>query len=310
MPGEGAFFVVNPACRNGAAGRRWPGLRERARSLGVLAGEAVTTAPGDATTLTRKALHDGHRLIAAVGGDGTANEVVNGFFEDGVPIAPDAELAMVAIGTGRDAIRTYGIPKSPQQALELLRDGTGRRVDVGRATVGQGDARAVRMFLNAGSCGMSGVIAERATRTSKRFGGTATFMYATVAAFFGWHNVPFRVELDGEERTVLANNVLVGNGNFVAGGMRMFPQAAPDDGLFEVLIWGDVTKVDLALAMHKLYRGTHMDHPKLQVARVRQVRVTTDEPLPVELDGEQPGTTPIAFVVIPGALLVRVPKDS
>jgi diacylglycerol kinase (ATP) len=278
------------------------------RSLGLTVDHVRTAAPGDATRLTREALRDGRRLIVAVGGDGTVNEVVNGFFDDGRQVAPDAELALLQIGTGRDTMRTYGIPKSAEGALRLLIDGRTRTVDLGRATFTASDGTpATRLFANAASCGMSGVIAERADRTTKRFGGTASFMWATVTSFFGWHNVPFDVELDDDVRTLTANNVLVGNGRFLAGGMRMFPGAEPDDGLFDVLVWGDVTKLDLALTMHKLYRGTHTTHPKLLLARARHVRVTMEQPLPIELDGEQPGRTPIEFDVLPQALRLRVP---
>jgi len=308
VPESEPLFVVNPASGNGAAGKRWQSLEAKARSLG-LAGESVlTTGPGDATRLTRDALADGRRLIVAVGGDGTVNEVVNGFFADGAPVAPEAELALVQIGTGRDTIRTYGIPKQPEKALQLLLDGRSRSIDLGRASYASRDGgETVRMFANAASCGMSGVIAERANRTSKRLGGTACFMWATITSFVGWHNVPFHVEIDGEEHSQLANNVLVGNGRFLAGGMRMFPEAEPDDGLLDVLVWGDVTKLDLARNMHRLYRGTHVGHPKLQVTRARHVRVSMDQPLPVELDGEQPGSTPISFEVAPAALRLRVP---
>jgi YegS/Rv2252/BmrU family lipid kinase len=302
------LFVVNPASGNGAAGKRWQSIEAQARSLGIAGESVLTTGPGDATRLTRDALAGGRRLIVAVGGDGTVNEVVNGFFADGALVAPEAELALLQIGTGRDTIRTYGIPKQPEKALQVLLDGRSRAIDVGRASFTAPDgSESVRMFANHASCGLSGVIAERANRTSKRLGGTACFMWATVTSFFGWHNVQFRVEIDGEEHDQLANNVLVGNGRFLAGGMRMFPEAEPDDGLLEVLVWGDVTKLDLTLAMHRLYRGTHLTHPKLQVARARRVRVSMDPPLPVELDGEQPGSAPISFEVVPGALKLRVP---
>src|SRR5436189_5927885 len=113
------LYVVNPASGNGGAGKRWPAIEAAARMLGLGGGHVLTAAPGDATRLTREALRDGRRLIVAVGGDGTVNEVVNGFFEDGQPIAPGAEVALVQIGTGRDTIRTYGIPKQPEAALRL-----------------------------------------------------------------------------------------------------------------------------------------------------------------------------------------------
>ncbi len=102
-------------------------------------------------------------------------------------------------------------------------------------------------------------------------------------------------------------DVVVANGRYFGGGMKMCPEAEPDDGLFDVVTIGDVTKRDLVLTMPKIYRGTHLPHPKAEALRGRVVTVETDEPVPVELDGEQPGTTPARFEVLPGAMRLRVP---
>ena len=102
-------------------------------------------------------------------------------------------------------------------------------------------------------------------------------------------------------------DVVVANGRFFGGGMQTCPEAEPGDGLLDVVTIGDVTKRDLVRTMPKIYRGTHLPHPKAEALRGRVVTVETDEPAPVELDGEQPGTTPARFEVLPGALRLRVP---
>ena len=102
-------------------------------------------------------------------------------------------------------------------------------------------------------------------------------------------------------------DVVVANGRYFGGGMKICPDAQPDDGLLDVLLLGDLTKRDLALNVPKLYRGTHLPHPKAELLRGRTAVIESVEPLPVELDGEQPGTTPIRFETIPGALRLRVP---
>jgi diacylglycerol kinase (ATP) len=305
------LFVVNPAARGGAGAKLWPQIAAEARRLGLGDEHAFTEGPGHATALVRDAIGRGVERIVAVGGDGTSNEVVNGFFaEDGTPLADGSALGLVAIGTGRDTIRTYGIPKKPKRALAVLADGTTRRVDVGRATFATADGgTGSRMFLNVGSCGLTGAVADRANRTSNRFGGTATFLYATVTTFVAWKNRRFHVELDGEPRDQLANNVIVANGRAFGGGIRIAPDAEPDDGLFDVLIWGDVGKLDLALNLPRLYRGTHLGHPKLDLGRRRSVLVEPETPMPIELDGELPGTTPVRFEIVPASLTVCVPAS-
>ena len=106
------------------------------------------------------------------------------------------------------------------------------------------------------------------------------------------------------------HDVVVANGRYFGGGMMITPEAAPDDGVFDVLLIGDLTKRDLMLTLPKTYRGKHLPHPKAEVLRGAVVTVDADEPLPIELDGEQPGTTPARFEVLPRALRVRVPRGN
>jgi diacylglycerol kinase (ATP) len=298
--------IVNPAAQNGTAGRRWPRIAEHARRLGLELEPAFTEAPGHATELASAAALDGRELVAALGGDGTVNEVVNGLAATGTG---GPELAILPFGTGRDTIRTYGIPKRAEKALELLRGGRTRTIDLGRATFraasgGEGS----RWYINIGSCGLTGAVAEQAERTSKRLGGTPSFLYATVATFAAWRNVPFRVTVDDTEPLeLIANNVICANGRAFGGGIKVCPQAEPDDGLLDVLVWGDVGKLDLALNLPRLYRGTHLGHRKVTVLRARRVLVEPERPLPLELDGELPGTTPATFEIAPAALRLRVP---
>ena len=154
---------------------------------------------------------------------------------------------------------------------------------------------------------MTGAVAERANRTSKRFGGTPSFVWATLATFVEWQNLRLRVEVDGSEHELVANNVICANGRYFAGGMKICPEAEPDDGLLDVLVFGDIAKGDFIRNLPKLYRGTHLPHPKADTYRARRVRVEPERPLPIELDGEQPGLTPVTFEIVPSALRLRVP---
>ena len=108
---------------------------------------------------------------------------------------------------------------------------------------------------------------------------------------------------DGQE-------IVVANGRFFGGGLEICPEAETGDGLFDVLTIGDITKRDLVLTMPKIYRGTHLPHPKAELLRGVTVTITSDAPLPVELDGEQPGTTPLRLEVVPRALRLRIPRQT
>ncbi len=239
-----------------------------------------------------------------MGGDGSVNEVVNGLA--GLEEAP--ALALIPCGTGGDFVRTFGIPDDVATAARIALDGETQPIDLGRITYRAWDGREVgAVFANVASAGMSGAIAQRANNSSKALGAKASYLWATFAVFAGWSAVETHVVVDGETRTGRMFDVVVANGRYFGGGMKMCPEALPDDGLLDVVTIGDVSKRDLVLTMPKIYRGTHLPHPKAEAFQGRIVTVETDEPVPVELDGEQPGTTPARFEVLPGALRLRVP---
>ncbi len=205
--------------------------------------------------------------------------------------------------------RTYRIPSRFEDAVVVARDGTPRTIDVGRVSYRAWDGgEAERCLANVGSVGMSAAVAQRANGMSKVLGGKATFFYALVRVFLEWQNTVVTVELDGgERREAPMHDVIVANGQYHGGAMWLAPEARPDDGLFDVVVIGDITKRDFVTTSPKIYRGTYLAHPKVELLRSRTVSVDAAERVPIELDGEQVGTTPARFEIVPGALRVRVP---
>jgi diacylglycerol kinase (ATP) len=297
-------FLVNPASDNGITGKRWPELANRAEMLGLRGETLLSERPGHVIELAERAARDGAELLVSVGGDGTLNEAVTGLMRAGAA----AELAVVPIGTGMDFVRTHGIPTRFDDAVRTALDGAVRTIDLGRVSYRTWAGEdAERYVANVGSVGMSAAVARRANGMSKMLGGRTTFFYALVRVFLEWQNTVVDVELDGERRSARMHDVIVANGQYHGGAMWLAPEARPDDGLFDVLTIGDVTKLDFVTTAPKLYRGTHLSHPKVELARARVVGVDARERLPIELDGEQVGTTPARFEIVPGALRLRVP---
>jgi diacylglycerol kinase (ATP) len=298
-------FVVNPASGNGAAGRRWQEVVERAASFGLDGDALLTERPGHATELAERAAADGATLIVVVGGDGTLNETVNGLVRAG---RSDIELALVPSGTGDDFARSFRIPGDVEGALEIAAAPTVRTLDVGRARfVDAGGEEAERYFANFAGAGISGAIARRGAETSRRLGARVAYFWATVAVFSRWKSVEMSVQADDERREGRLHEVFVANGGYAAGGMWIAPQADASDGLLETVLIGDFTKPEFMITFPKIYRGKHVGHPKVEILRARSVRVEAAVPLPVVLDGEQPGSTPATFEVVPDALRLRVP---
>ncbi len=220
------------------------------------------------------------------------NEVANGLVGD-----DRAELAIIPRGTGGDFVRTFGIPSKLENAVRIALAGRTRTIDVGHAAYETWTGHpAESYFANIASAGMSGAVAKRTNESSSApLGGKAAYLWSTLAVFARWRKTEMQVTVDDETRSGPMFDVIVANGRYLAGGMKITPEAEPDDGLFDVLLIGDVTKLDLALTMPKIYRGTHLPHPRAELLRGASVTVEAAVPLPVELDGEQPGTTPVQF---------------
>jgi YegS/Rv2252/BmrU family lipid kinase len=297
-------FLVNPASANGKTGKRWPQIARAAHAAGLRGEATFSERAGQLGELAREAVDDGASLLVVVGGDGTVHEVVNGIAgREGV------ELALIPRGTGWDFARTHAIPKRLGDALRIATDGTARPFDLGRAGYQANGHRADAWFANMASVGMSGAVAAKANSTTKALGAKTSYLLALGVVFARWQNVHLKVEVDAETREASMEDAIVAVGRYLAGGMMITPDAEPDDGLFDVLLIGDLTKTELVRVMPKIYRGTHLPHPKGEVLRGRTVSIEADEPLPIQLDGEQPGTTPARFEIVPAAIRLRVPTS-
>jgi YegS/Rv2252/BmrU family lipid kinase len=231
------------------------------------------------------------------------NEVASGIVGLG-----GVELAVIPRGTGVDFVRTYSIPTKLDAAVEVALRGRTREIDAGSVAYRAWSGEAAEAwFVNAAGVGMSGAVAKRTNESSKALGGMAAYLWSTVAVFARWHNTDVRVSVDDEIRGGRMHEVVVANGRYLGGGMMLCPDAEPDDGLFDVLLIGDITKGDLVRTLPKIYRGKHLPHPKAELLRGAVVSVDSNEPLPIQLDGEQPGTTPVRFEIVRKALRLRVP---
>jgi YegS/Rv2252/BmrU family lipid kinase len=258
--------------------------------------------PGHLADLAREAADAGAERLVVVGGDGSVNEVANGVAQR------DVEIAVIARGTGWDFARSQGIPRGIDDAVDVALNGTTREIDLGRVHYHSwAGTDETGWFANVASVGMSGAIAQRANETTKALGGKISYLLATLSVFSRWRVGEVHVTVGDAIRTGFMHDVIVANGPYLGGGMKICPEAEPDDGVFDVLLIGNLTKRDLMLTLPKTYRGTHLPHPKAEVLRGAAVHVDAPSPLPVELDGEQPGTTPVQFELVPRALRVRVP---
>lgn len=302
--------IVNPQAANGRTARVWKTLRPRAEAvLGALR-VLETHAPGHATELTRAALDQGCRTLIAVGGDGTLNEVVNGFFANDKPVAADAGLGLIPQGSSSDFRRTLAIPLEEAAALEVIRRGATRKLDVMDVRFQTVDGLTARRFgLNITSFGMGGAVAARANRSSKVLGGRLSFQLATVLTTLGFRGRSVRLQLDDQEpREVTISHIAAGNGQYHGAGMQVCPQAVVDDGRLDVTVIRYLSPFEVLRSFPILYNGRIYEHPKVELQRATRLAATADELTLIEIDGEAVGRLPVEISVLPRALTFYVPK--
>ena len=297
-------LVCNTKAGNGGVGRCLPEV-ERLLTERELEYEVVRTqGRGHATLLTREALERDRRLIVAVGGDGTIHEVVNGLIADDKAVNPETRLGVVGAGTGCDFIKTFGIPSSPSHAVVHLDGHESFPIDIGKITFSENGQEVVRYFANVAEAGLGARVVERAARLPRFLGPTVYFFafWTTVA-----RHRPAQVQVDLMTRTYKGpmNNLVIANGQFFGGGMKIAPKAAPTDGVLDFQI-EHASKREAIAVMPKVYKGQHVPHPDILEAKRVQASIDSDPPLLIEADGEVLGYTPARFELLRDAIHLKV----
>lgn len=301
-------LVVNPQAAGGRVGRAWPEIEVSLRAQVANLEVVYTTEAGSATTLVRDAVRRGESDIGIVGGDGSVNEALNGLIRDDKLVNPSTHLTILPVGSGTDYARTLGLPMGLEHAIEILASDTFEAVDVGRCeSLDFVGISRTRYFANILQAGSGGEVVDRVNRSSKPFGGQAAFMTAIIVTLLRYQNKSIQVEVDGTVfREGLMNGVVIANGRYFGSGLQPAPGARLDDGLVDVVVFGDVTFGEALASMGKLRRGELLGHPKVSHTQGKEVLATSEESVLAEMDGELVGTLPLKATLLPGLLPVRV----
>lgn len=286
------FFIVNPVAGKGRAKKAWERLLPLLERRRTDFGYALTKAPGEATHMARDVVEAGYEVVVGVGGDGTLQEIAAG-------LPPEGILGIIPAGTGNDFSHNLNIPRQPEQAFEALFRSRPLAIDRCRANG--------RPFLNVAGVGFDAKVAREVKEKGGVGRGALPYLLAVFRQLAVHRNYPVRLHLDGRVIETTALLVAVGNGQYLAGGMHICPRARLDDGLFDVCIAGDIGKLDTLINLVRIFRGTHIRHPKVAYLTAREVRIEGDG-IPGQADGEPIGETPIEFRLEPGALRVMAPQ--
>lgn len=300
------LVIVNPragAGRSAVLERLVTALGAR----GITPDVEMTRAAGDATAIARAAADRGVRFVVAVGGDGTVHEVVNGLIdaETGEPRGDDPVLGVVSAGSGCDLVRTFGLDRPPEVIARHLASDDVTRIDLGRIRLtGLDGGPTVRVFANVAEVGFGGAVATAARRLPAAL-GPRRYTVGIVAAWGRFRRVDMRVEHDGGVHEDRLCNVVVANGQFFGGGLKVAPRSLPDDGRFDVQAWGG-SPTDVVRAARQLRSGAHLQRADVRAWPSASVTVAADRTVAVEADGELIGTSPAHFDVLPRVLALKV----
>jgi diacylglycerol kinase (ATP) len=287
------FVIVNPVAGSHAGARAWQ--RARAGCAAATDWECATSQrPGHARELALEAADRGFERVIAVGGDGTVNEVANGL------VHSTTILGIIPAGTGNDVAHNLGVPAEPAAAASLAANGSARPIDL--CHVQTGDRAAY--FVNVAGFGFDAEVAWRVNRSPfMRFGGgTLPYVFGVLATLWQYRAPGMRLSLDDralDRRVFLA---AVGNLPTYGGGMRIVPDATPDDGMLDVCVVADLSRLEVLRLLPRLYSGGHVGHPAVELFRCRSVSADADGRVLCQADGEIVGRLPARFSVLPAAL--------
>lgn len=299
-----SLAIINPAAGMGKTAARARAVIEGlARTLGGGCEALLTSRSSEAEELARTARRDGLRLIIAVGGDGTIQEVVNGMLSAGGSAAEACGLGIITSGTGNGFAQSLGLPRDLEGQLAMLRSPHERAVDVARLELGSGEARFV---INETQIGIGGEVVRRVEGKLKALGGRIAFGVGTVASAVCFPNRYLTVATDAMRFEGAFTGITISNGAFTGGGMNLTPGAALDDGELDVLVMHAMSGLERLWNFPKIYSGGHLRSAHFSLIRTGTISIASDEVVPVAADGELLGVAPLTVRIAPKALKIRM----
>jgi len=301
--------IVNPKSDRGRTGKRWGKIKEALKTFLKEFKYEFTEKPLQATEISRAAIKDGSELIVGIGGDGTVNEIANGFYEGDNYINPQTVLGIVPSGRGSDFSRSLNIAPGLKNALHVITEGPSRSIDIGRIRyLDHSGVDQERFFLNISDFGLGGEVIKRMDQNRLKR-KASSYLICTLAAFLHYRNKNVQLRIDDTD--LPHGEYLIGavsNGRIFGKGMKIAPLAKLDDGLFDVVLIKGMKALEFCVNAWRVYAGTHLSHSKITILRGRKIQaipVKGEDDVLVEVDGEQVGRLPATFDIVNKRIFVK-----
>jgi YegS/Rv2252/BmrU family lipid kinase len=296
MPTEKYFLIVNLIAGRGHCKAIFPKVKQALDRLPIEYDLHYTNEPLEAVDVAKMGVEAGFTRIAAMGGDGTVNEVANGL------LGANVTLGVIPAGTGNDFIRMMGIPSDPLAALDVLIHGKERTIDIGRVAED-------RYFVNGLGIGIDAQVA-RDVLAMEKLRGAPAYLYAAVKEVFRFPAFTVRLHSEGWEASVDCLSLGIANGKYCGGGFMLAPRAVIDDGLIDVAAIGDFPKLERLYRLPQARAGKHINLPQVQYHQAAEATIASEDELIAHMDGEpyKLPSSPFRVRAVPRALRVLVPN--
>ena len=306
MAAKRILLIANPAAGRRQGEQRLAEARTQLEALGHAVTAALTESAGHATRLAKSNAPD-FEIVAALGGDGTVNEVANGLMA--VELGERPALATLPVGTGNDVALTFGLAHF-ESAIDALANGGTRTLDVIRVQLmrdGKPVTRYALLFVAAGFA--AEVIRKTGPRVKRLFGRRFSYSVGLFRALASFRAPEFSVKWDGGEKRGRMFQVCAGNTEFGAGGvMRISPGARPDAGLRNISLVGALGRLQIVRRFPSILSGRYVEDERVDYFTGKRLEIDAVPPAEIQADGDIIGTTPAAIELLPGALRLVTPE--
>ncbi|HCT30836.1 MAG TPA: lipid kinase [Bacteroidales bacterium] len=304
------YAIINPQAGSGKGKSDWPQIESLLKISGIEFDFVFTTHKYHSVELTVNAINQGYKKLIAIGGDGTLNEIVNGVFIQKRFPTTEIAIGVIAVGTGNDWSRMYKIHETYEGKVAALKEGKLFLQDVGKVEYEESKVKQSRYFANAAGVGFDAEVARRTNRLKEHgHKGKILYMGSLVRALFDYKPSYINIAVDGQKIGGKIFSLTVGIGCYNGGGMMQMPNAVSDDGLFDVTVIRQVRRFEVIRNIYRLYNGTILSHPKITGHIGKEVIISSEMPIGLEVDGESLGVSPFTFSVVPKSINVIVGAD-
>ncbi len=301
------LVIVNPNAGLKKARSEWQLISDMFIASGVNIYSIFTKYKGHAVELTKEYISKGYKKIIVVGGDGSMNEVANGIFlQQNVP-TNEITIGVIPIGSGNDWCRTFDIPFDHKKVVEIIKRGRSCKQDIGWVTYYLSDKKQKRYFVNNTGMGFDALVAKKVNKAKSRGKGSALlYLKHLFISLISYKFIETQITVDGQIIKANVFSQCIGVCQYNGGGMKQLPNAVPDDGLLDGTTIKKLSKLKVIRNIKNLYDGSFIKLPQVITFQGKSIKVESDKPMYIEVDGESLGHTPFEFGIIPNSLNVIV----